>query len=209
MSKHCHTFLISLLAALAVSCGLVSPTSLSADGGTSVEITGTDFSGVSAVTFGTAAALSFTVNSTESITATAPAGSATGDVTVVTTGGTSAANDAAVFEWIANARDKLCVRRLARQIRQPRQRNGVSHIRCTVQRAQLATDVELDPVRLDSGDRSAGCQDRFRRNVGFVSDHHVLYIFGRDDQPCDGTWRPRKDRSVYSHSLIGPAAWTE
>ncbi|HVC97418.1 MAG TPA: IPT/TIG domain-containing protein, partial [Pirellulales bacterium] len=60
-------------------------------GGTSVTITGTNFSGASVVDFGTVAASSFTVNSSTSITAVDPSESAgTIDVTVVSPGGTSA-----------------------------------------------------------------------------------------------------------------------
>ncbi|WP_170124265.1 Ig-like domain-containing protein [Breznakibacter xylanolyticus] len=68
----------------------ISPTSGPAGGGTSVTITGTDFTGVTAVQFGSTAATGFTVNSTTQITATAPAGSAGNvNVTVTTAGGTS------------------------------------------------------------------------------------------------------------------------
>ena len=68
----------------------LSPASGSSAGGTSVTITGTNFTGAGSVTFGTAPATSFTVNSATSITATAPAGSGTVDVTVTTPSGTSA-----------------------------------------------------------------------------------------------------------------------
>ena len=69
----------------------VSPTSGPTTGGTAVTITGTDFTGATAVHFGTAPATSYTVNSSTSITATAPAGTAgTVDVTVTTPAGTSA-----------------------------------------------------------------------------------------------------------------------
>ena len=51
-------------------------------GGTSVVITGTDFTGASAVKFGSNAATSFTVNSNTQITATSPAGGGTVDITV-------------------------------------------------------------------------------------------------------------------------------
>ncbi len=54
----------------------VSPSSGSTAGGTSVTITGTGFSLVTGVSFGSTAAASFTVNSTTSITAVTPAGSA-------------------------------------------------------------------------------------------------------------------------------------
>jgi hypothetical protein len=54
----------------------VSPSSGSTAGGTSVTITGTGFTAVTTVSFGSVAATSFTVNSTTSITAVAPAESA-------------------------------------------------------------------------------------------------------------------------------------
>ena len=60
-------------------------------GGTSVTITGTGFTGATAVKFGSTAASSFTVNSATQITATSPAGTAGAvDITVTTPGGTSA-----------------------------------------------------------------------------------------------------------------------
>lgn len=62
-----------------------SPTSGSP--GTAVTITGTDFSGVSSVTFGGTAAASYTVNSTTSITAIVGSGSS-GSVAVTTASGT-------------------------------------------------------------------------------------------------------------------------
>jgi PKD repeat protein len=68
----------------------ISPKSGPAAGGTSVQITGTDFTGATAVKFGSTSA-TFTVNSATSITATSPAGtSATVNVTVTTPQGTSA-----------------------------------------------------------------------------------------------------------------------
>ena len=68
----------------------VSPATGSTAGGTSVTITGTNFTGATAVKFGSNAA-SFTVNSATQITATSPAGSAGNvDITVTTAGGTSA-----------------------------------------------------------------------------------------------------------------------
>jgi hypothetical protein len=62
-----------------------------APGGTSVTITGTEFTGASDVKFGETSATKFTVNSATSITATSPAGSAGSvDVRVRTAGGLSA-----------------------------------------------------------------------------------------------------------------------
>ena len=67
----------------------ISPATGPATGGTSVTITGTDFTGVTAVDFGSAAATSYTVDSATQITATSPAGTGTVDVTVATIDGTS------------------------------------------------------------------------------------------------------------------------
>ena len=70
-------------------------------GGTSVIITGTAFTGTTAVKFGATNATGFTVNSATQITATAPAGTGTVDVTVTTTGGTSATGAGDQFTFVA------------------------------------------------------------------------------------------------------------
>jgi hypothetical protein len=62
----------------------VNPVESTEAGGVTVMITGTGFTGASAVQFGSANATSFTVNSDTSITAVAPSGSGTVDVTVTT-----------------------------------------------------------------------------------------------------------------------------
>ena len=67
----------------------ISPTSGPAAGGTTVIITGSDFTGVTKVLFGTVAASGVTLNSDTQITAVSPAGSGTVDVRVITPGGTS------------------------------------------------------------------------------------------------------------------------
>ncbi|HEX7610159.1 MAG TPA: IPT/TIG domain-containing protein [Solirubrobacteraceae bacterium] len=67
----------------------VSPNLGPAAGGTVVTISGADFTGATAVRFGAAEASNVTVNSATSITATAPAGSGTVDVTVSTPAGLS------------------------------------------------------------------------------------------------------------------------
>ncbi len=68
--------------------------------GTSVVISGTDFSGVTAVNFGAIPATSFTVNSPTAITATAPAGSGTVDVTVTSPGGSSDTDTSDQFTYL-------------------------------------------------------------------------------------------------------------
>jgi hypothetical protein len=70
-------------------------------GGTSVTITGSNFSEATAVKFGAAAAKSFKVNSPTSIVAESPAGAAgTVDVTVTTLGGTSSTGAGDHFSYL-------------------------------------------------------------------------------------------------------------
>lgn len=69
----------------------LSPASGPLGGGTAVTLTGTNFTGATAVSFGASPAASFSLDSATQITATAPAGSAGAvDVTVTTPSGTSA-----------------------------------------------------------------------------------------------------------------------
>jgi methionine-rich copper-binding protein CopC len=80
----------------------LSVTSGAAAGGTTVTITGTGFTGTTAVHFGGTAAGAFIVNSSTTISAVSPAVSAgTVDVTVTTLGGTSATSPADQFTYIA------------------------------------------------------------------------------------------------------------
>jgi hypothetical protein len=73
-----------------------------ANGGTSVTISGSGFSGATGVLFGTVPATSFTVNSATSITAVAPAGAVgTVDITVAVPGGSSATSAADQFTYTA------------------------------------------------------------------------------------------------------------
>jgi hypothetical protein len=77
----------------------VEPTSGSAAGGTAVTITGTNFTSESSVKFGANFATGVKVNSETSITAVAPAGTETVDVTVTTPSGTSATSEADRFTY--------------------------------------------------------------------------------------------------------------
>ncbi|MGO4648004.1 IPT/TIG domain-containing protein, partial [Nocardia sp. 2YAB30] len=67
----------------------ISPIAGPVTGGTTVTLTGTGFTGATAVNFGATPATSFTVNSNTQITAVAPAGTGTVLVTVTTPGGTT------------------------------------------------------------------------------------------------------------------------
>jgi uncharacterized delta-60 repeat protein len=81
----------------------ISPTFSTTTGGASVTITGTGFTGATAVNFGTTAATTFTINSDTQITATSPAGSAgTVDITVMGPYGTSVTSSADTFTYAEN-----------------------------------------------------------------------------------------------------------
>jgi hypothetical protein len=79
----------------------VNPNAGPTSGGTSVVITGTNFTGATAIYFDGSLATSFTVNSATQITAASPAGTGTVDVTVTTAGGTSATSSADQFTYLA------------------------------------------------------------------------------------------------------------
>ncbi|HTT85960.1 MAG TPA: IPT/TIG domain-containing protein, partial [Acidimicrobiales bacterium] len=77
----------------------VSPSSGSTGGGTPVTVTGSNFTGATAVHFGTTAATSFSVTNSTTISVSSPPGSGTVDVTVTTPGGTSATSSADRFTY--------------------------------------------------------------------------------------------------------------
>ncbi len=77
----------------------IAPTSGSPAGGTLVTITGSGFTGATAVDFGSTPGTSLTVVSDSSITVKSPVGSGLVDVTVVTPGGTSATSSADKFSY--------------------------------------------------------------------------------------------------------------
>ena len=77
----------------------ISPAAGPLAGGTSVTITGSNFTGATAVNFGSTPGTSFTVISPTSIAAVSPAGTGTVDVTVVTPNGTSATTAADQFTY--------------------------------------------------------------------------------------------------------------
>jgi hypothetical protein len=78
----------------------VSPGRGPGGGGTSVTITGSDFSAATAVAFGATSATSFKVNSSSSITAVSPEGTGTMDVTVTDPEATSSVGPADRFEYV-------------------------------------------------------------------------------------------------------------
>jgi hypothetical protein len=81
------------------SVSSVTPAAGPEAGGTEVTISGSGFTGATGVQFGTVAATSFKVNSSSSITAVAPKGSGTVDVTVTTPVGQSSISPADQFTY--------------------------------------------------------------------------------------------------------------
>ncbi len=81
--------LVSVLLNRAPVPTLTSLSPTSAPVGTSITLTGTDFTGATAVSFNGTAAVTFSVTTATTATATVPVGAATGPVTITTPGGTS------------------------------------------------------------------------------------------------------------------------
>jgi hypothetical protein len=94
----------------------ISPSVGSVTGGSTVKITGTDFTGASAVKFGTVPAASFKVESDTEITVTAPKSTKTGgfDITVTTLAGTSATVRGDRFAYTGCVVPKLAGKKLGR-----------------------------------------------------------------------------------------------
>lgn len=86
----------------APTVAVTAPSGGPVSGGTKVTLTGTDFNGATAVMFGTTPAALFTVDSSTSLTTTAPAHAAgVTHVTVTTAGGTSATGSLSEFTYFA------------------------------------------------------------------------------------------------------------
>ena len=79
----------------------VSPSGGSPSGGSLVQITGSNFTGATAVKFGGVSAPGFSVVNDSTINATTPSGSGVVDVTVTTAGGTSATNSTDHYDFVA------------------------------------------------------------------------------------------------------------
>ena len=96
-------FVVTNVTASAPAVTAIDLSTGSTAGGQTVNITGTNFSGATAVKFGTNSA-TFTVNNDSSITTTVPAGSAgTVDITVTTNNGTSSTSSADQFTYLSTA----------------------------------------------------------------------------------------------------------
>ena len=87
--------------ALLPTIASITPASGPVAGGTNVTITGTNFTGTTAVTIGGAAATGFVVVSATSITATTPAGTAGGQNVAVTTG-VGTATSVGLFTYVSS-----------------------------------------------------------------------------------------------------------
>ncbi|HYQ77956.1 MAG TPA: IPT/TIG domain-containing protein [Solirubrobacterales bacterium] len=125
----------------------IAPTSGSIKGGTAVTITGTDFAGVSGVSFGGVAA-AFTVGSEGQITATAPpAKRGKVDVTVTTVAGTTAA---AKFAYTGCVVPQLKGKKLKAAKKKLRKAS------CTLGKVKLRGDATTKTGRVVKQSRKAG-----------------------------------------------------
>ena len=122
----------------------ISPASGSVTGGTEVKIVGTDFTGASAVKFGTVTAQSFKVESDSEIVATAPKSKKVGafDVTVTTLAGTSAATRNDRFTYIGCVVPKLHNLKLGKA-KQAIQRGGCKLGKVTLRRGVTKTSGKV------------------------------------------------------------------
>ena len=94
---------VSSPASSSVSVKALAPSSGTTGGGTTVQISGSGFSGATAVEFGPNASSDFSVTSPTTITAVAPVGAGSVDVSVMTPGGTSSQTDADQFRYVPTA----------------------------------------------------------------------------------------------------------
>ena len=90
-------------ASSSVSVKALAPSSGTTGGGTTVQISGSGFSGATAVEFGPNVSSDFSVTSPTTITAVAPVGAGSVDVSVMTPGGTSSQTDADQFRYVPTA----------------------------------------------------------------------------------------------------------
>ncbi|MDF9407123.1 IPT/TIG domain-containing protein [Pelotomaculum isophthalicicum JI] len=95
-----YTVTVNRVALLAPVINGISPITGPASGGTTVTISGTGLSAVSAVKFGSTAAINFTLESDTSMIAISPAGSGTVDVAVYGPGGWSATSISDQFTYV-------------------------------------------------------------------------------------------------------------
>jgi hypothetical protein len=105
----------------------VSPNEGTSAGGTSVSISGSAFEEVKSVKFGSVNAESFTVNSEGSITAKAPRGTGTVDVTVTTPAGTSTSGVADHYTFVPGLPE------LGRCVAEPKGKGAYTRAECVAQ----------------------------------------------------------------------------
>jgi RHS repeat-associated protein len=157
----------------------VAPATGSVAGGTTVTVTGTGFTGASAVMFGTAPAASFTVVSATQITAGSPAhAKGTVSVTVTAPGGTSAAGTATKFAYITTAANR----------RGQRNRAGLRNGPLTASTVLASYGYNGDGLRM-SKTTSAGTQqftwDTSQQVPQVLADGSNDYIYGPGGLPIE------------------------
>jgi hypothetical protein len=117
-----------------VSITALTPSSGTAGGGDTIDITGSGFAGATAVDFGSNGSSDFTVTSDTSMTAVAPVGAGTVSVQVVTPAGTSNATSASRFTYVPTGQLPITARGQSLEI------GGAPTLFTGVNAYQLATD---------------------------------------------------------------------
>ncbi|HXN62833.1 MAG TPA: IPT/TIG domain-containing protein, partial [Acidimicrobiales bacterium] len=188
-----------------VSINALSPSSGTAGGGATIEITGTDFTGATAVDFGSNASSSFSVNSPTTITAVAPVGAGTVDVEVVTPAGTSEATRSDRFTYIPTGQLPITASGQSLEI------GGVPTIFTGYNAYELATDygtnggcgTEETSAQIDAFFSSLRPNSLVRFGAeqgGFATNVHTGQI---DWQPLDNVFYAAAKYHVYLIPVIG------
>ncbi len=173
----------------------VSPSSGPLGGGTSVTISGANFTAATAVYFGTVAASSFTIVSPTEITVVSPAGLQAGivDVTVTTPGGTSPTSSADQFQYSSGGNAPIRFSRggLLPVLAPGREAAGASPIQLSAAEAATALALGMPLIPARSAGPSLLTADASNTNR----------LLPRSNDWVFGQWRPEGVSSALEPSL--------
>ena len=122
-----------------VSISAITPSSGTAGGGDTIHISGSGFTGATAVDFGSDASSDFTVTSATTVTAVAPVGAGTVNVQVVTPAGTSSVNTASRFTYVPTGQSPITVQGGHLEL------DGQPYTFTGVNAYEIGTEVDVNP----------------------------------------------------------------
>lgn len=156
-TSHSATYTVTITADGTPTVTAISPASGSTDGGTSVTITGTEFTGTTDVTIGGTAVTSYTVVSDTQITAVTPAGSS-GQASVLVTNGTGTNSANTLFRYSSgsggNPKSDAVVVGIV-----------TSQVSMATSASQQITSIVQNRLELLHGDDAPGFSNGFSLNV--------------------------------------------